>query len=523
MKRSTTFTHFFSLLALFGTSTSFALSPLNPLDDIKWDVNPDVPGNQGSAPGIEAGSVEAVEAAFTNARRAEEAQLGITANALGALNLPSQSRWDTMTASEKGLMLTNAERTARDGVNYPGHGVVLGLPLEAVESHLNKLAEDYAEYMASNNFWAHDVPGNITAPPFANSGSYNRISNHPIIGDNAVGADCRQFINSAENLYISASSVQNGPMPKTLIESALYGFLYDDKSSNWGHRTAMFIQDESIYRGSGFNNDHGPGNSEGFMGIGFAGRGDGSYSFFDGNAYPTQWNVVWLVMDPADDPACNYGIPSKLSLPEFTWQTISLPATPPESANTVADIFGDDIPGDYGSTWRVWAWDASAGTAGDYFDPGSDGVLETGRAYWIIQGTGSTVSLDMPIGSNRTQVAEGDACMAPLPGGCREHALTASASGQWNMLGNPFYTRPSVDSFRVTTTAGICADTDGCSMTEAADESVANVEQSVFWKHDESGYTAIGPGQQMEPWVGYWNAVLPGGNGASPALHIPRN
>ena len=281
-----------ALAVLIQPSLSYALSPPNPSADIPWNAGATVPG-----------SVESVEAAFTHARRQEESQRKITAQALGKLELPVQAEWDAMSPADKALMIANAERTARHEVLYPQHGTVLGLPFEAVESQLNTLAQDYADYMVKHNYWDHGVPASISAPPFAGFDSYSRISEHPVIG-----GDCYQFLPTAENLYVTASSEANAPTPKTLIESAIYGWLYADQGSAWGHRIAMLLQDQILGGDSGFNNDHGSAASEGFMGIGFAGRGDGSYSVFDGKAFPSQWNVVWLMMDPAPLESCDFDL-----------------------------------------------------------------------------------------------------------------------------------------------------------------------------------------------------------------------
>lgn len=280
--------------ALLQPSTCYALSPPNPTADIPW-----------TAGTTELGSVESVEAAFTHARRQEEIQRNVAANALGKLELPAQAEWDALAAADKALMIANSERVARHGVRYPKHGAVLGLPFEAVESHLNTLAQDYADYMVTHNYWDHGVPANVSAAPFAGLDSFSRISGHSVIG-----GDCRQFLPTAENLYITASSVAKAPTPTTLIESAIYGWLYADKGSAWGHRIAMLLQDQILGGDSGFNNDHGSAASEGFMGIGFAGRGDGSYSVFDGNSFPSQWNVVWLMMDPAPLTSCDFSLPN---------------------------------------------------------------------------------------------------------------------------------------------------------------------------------------------------------------------
>lgn len=282
-------------VALLQPSISYALSPPNPTADIPWNAG-----------ATERGSVESVEAAFSHARRQEEIQRNVAANALGKLELPAQAQWDAMTPADKALMITNAERSARHDVLYPKYGTVLGLPFEAVESHLNTLAQNYADYMVTHNYWDHGVPANISAAPFAGLDSFSRISEHAVIG-----GDCRQFLPTAENLYVTASSVANAPTPTTLIESAIYGWLYADKGSAWGHRIAMLLQDRILGGDSGFNNDHGDAASEGFMGIGFAGRGDGTYSVFDGKTFPSQWNVVWLMMDPAPLANCDFGLPTR--------------------------------------------------------------------------------------------------------------------------------------------------------------------------------------------------------------------
>lgn len=493
-------------VTLLASTSALALSPPDPTANIGWNAG----GNNG---------VAAIEAAFSNARRTEETQLGVTANAMGNLDLPAQAVWVAMTAAEKALFITNAERVARHNVNYPNHGTVLGLPFEGVESHLNKMAQDYADYMAANNFWAHGVPNTVTAPPFAGSGSFNRITNHPVIG----GA-CAQFLGAAENLHASASSGRNAPTPTTLIEGAIYGWLYNDGGSAWGHRRAMLLQDRSLSGGSGFNNDRGSAASEGFMGIGFAGRGDGSYTVFNGTTFPSQWNVVWVVMDPSPRANCNYGLPVGKQLPNGEWRMISLPSTPPANANTVAAILGDDIQGTYGTQWQVWGFDESNGATGNYVDPGLNGVLMPGKAYWILQRTGNTVTLDMPVGSTRTAVVSGQPCGTPsLQQGCFVHALTAKNATQWNMLGNPFYTRPSINNLRVSTNSGLCADTDACTLAEAADQNGANVQHNRFWTYSGTGYDTVDAGGSFQPWSGYWSPVFSGANSTNPRLRISRN
>lgn len=502
------------LLALSVMSTAWALSPPNPTVNIPWDEDPNTPGSQSTLQGI-----GAIQSAFDNARRFEEQQWDLAANSLGNLTLPSQADWDATTESEKALFLVNAERVARAGIDY-GDGPLLGLPLEAVESHLNQLAEAYAQYMIENDFWSHDVPPSVTAPPFAGTNSFSRIAAHPVIGDSggSNGGDCSPFLPYAENLSISASS-STAPI-KMITERAVYGFIYNDGGSAWGHRKAMLIQDTTLTGGSGINNDRGPASSEGYMGLGIAGRTDGSFTYFDPTRFPNQQVLVWLIVDPSPDPACNYGVSHSKPLPDNTWQMISLPATPPPGAASVEAIFADDIPGSYGVSWQVFAYNEETGA---YEDPEINGTLVPGRGYWIIQISGLTVNLDMPTGSIPTPTTASDACSALW--GCLNHPLVAKREVQWNMLGNPFYTKPAIDSLRISTSVGQCADTDGCSIAEAADPDAANVEHDQFWSYNGTAYEVIGSGNgdAMQAWTGYWNPVLPGANGANPQLHVPRN
>jgi len=498
-----------SVLAALGLccASAFAISPPFPTANIPWDADPDQAGNQALY-----STVTHIQNAFNNGRRVEEGQWGLTANALGSLIMPAQDIWDAMTDSEKALLLTNAERTARDGITYPNHGQVTGVPFEGVESHLEKLAQDYVNYMVTHNFWDHGVPTSVTAPPFAGSSSFNRISGHPVIGDGAGTneGDCRQFVNAAENLSVFASSSSTNPIPM-VVERSVYLWLYDDAGSAWGHRRPMLLDE--------FNNDRGSNNHEGFMAIAVAGKTDGTYTVFDGGRFPNQQAAVWLVFDPTNDAGCKYGARSDKILPDDSWRIISLPANPPAEANTVEAIFGDDIVGAYNTEWAVFAFDEESN---DYINPGLQGVLVPGEGYWIIQKTGEPVTLDMPVGSTRTTTIAASTCSQI--GGCFTHSLIAKTTEQWNMLGNPFYASPSVDKLRISTTVGACADSDACSFAEAtAGGEESALMQDQFFVYTGTGYSDVGPGDSFDAWDGYFNRVSPNAAGSNPILRIPRN
>lgn len=293
-----------ALAALFAMSTpTHALSPPDPKADIPWDEDAVRDGEQNGYAGV-----VAIESAFDNARREEERQFGLPANSLGSLDLPDDSDWAALDIAHKALLIVNAERVARGGVPYPG-GTPIGLPLEGVERHLDTLASDYASYMVANDFWAHEAPAD-GEPPFAGTDPFSRIDAAPVIGAGAGSddGDCHAFLGQAENLGVYASS--GGRQIRLPIERSLYGFLYEDSDSGWGHRHLVLLQDEPLDGGSGgYTDDTGTPGREGYLGVGTAGASDGSYSVFDDTAtFPVQRNTVFLFIDPVPDEGCAYEI-----------------------------------------------------------------------------------------------------------------------------------------------------------------------------------------------------------------------
>ena len=206
-------------------------------------------------------------------------------------------------------------------------------------------------------------------------------------------------------------------------------------------------------------------------------------------------------------------------LPNNSWRMISLPSIPPANANTVADLFGDDIAGGYGTTWQMWSYDS---ISNQFVDPLSTGVLSPGNAYWIIQATGADVTLDMPAGSTPTPHSVAMTCSAGE--GCLPVSLTAtSADSTWNMVGNPFYTTPTINSLRVSTANGPCGDADGCTLAEANAGGANVIHSTLFGWSGGPAYEQVLADAAWKPWTGYWSVVLPGANGVSPILHVPVN
>ncbi len=188
-----------------------------------------------------------VQAAINFARRAEEVQFNLTSGALGSITLPNN--YSTMSDSQKGLFLINNERIARAGINY-GSGAVLGLPLQDTDKNLTDLAQAHTQNMQTNNYFNHS--NTAAGEPDA----YVRINNK-------FGTQ-KEFNTRAENIYVSC-----GGYNTQIVEQAIFSWLYQDASSAWGHRAAIFIQNtDPITNGNGYDDNFGPTGSEGFLGIG---------------------------------------------------------------------------------------------------------------------------------------------------------------------------------------------------------------------------------------------------------------
>jgi lipopolysaccharide export system protein LptA len=243
-----------------------------------------------------------------------------------------------MSDDAKALFLINAERTARNNMQ-PG---VLGLPYAGVERHVDEVARDYAQLL-------HDL---------SKTGHY-QPSNNPDVDnpskrlDNGVGASCREFLSRSENLaYFSAYSSQpigasSVPLP---LERAIYAWIYDDSTSQWGHREAVLLQDTTLTNNPwGYHNNNGSAAHEGFLG--FHLLGSTSYKPFGeppaNMPYSYGVAIVMNIYDPLSDAAavsnaCGYDV---------TVRTEDLPTTTP--INQAPKAVADSATVDYGQSVRI--------------------------------------------------------------------------------------------------------------------------------------------------------------------------
>ena len=197
-------------------------------------------------------------------------------------------------------------------------------------------------------------------------------------------------------------------------------------------------------------------------------------------------------------------------LPDGQWRLISLPGD--SGGATALDAFGDDIQGVYGTDWVMYDFDAETGR---YHNPGPNGPLALGVAYWIIQLTGQAVTLALPETTKATPIVDSSPCTAQS--GCAEFLVTAKSGGiAWNMFGASLESDSPWDDARLVDIH--CGS--GCTPTQAEGYKVFH---SDLWRYDGDGkrYAVVARGETLKPWEGYFGAALE--SARNPRLLLPVN
>ena len=233
-------------------------------DSVAANYPPDPPADTPWEGGY--GGVTDIAAAFNRARASENSMLGTF---LKPMALPTQGTWNGMSEGDRARWLINTERTAR--------GVP---PLHDLETNVTQVAQSWAEWLLKNNKFDHNADGRTP---------WERLHAKP-----AIGA-CHDFLGVAENLFWIGTTASSGtPLP---VEQAIYSWMYDDKGSSWGHRHAILWKS--------YTENSGPGDKEGFLGLGHA-RG-GFTSPANGRYFPFTDMIVMNVFDPC--PSWQYAAP----------------------------------------------------------------------------------------------------------------------------------------------------------------------------------------------------------------------
>jgi hypothetical protein len=204
-------------------------------------------------------SVEQIANAFNIAR-------GIDPTIKQKLLMPQQADWDVMTSSEKGLFLVNSERCAR------------GLePFEGIAPELINSSSSYANELSDSGAFSHSH--GLYASPSARINGYANVN----VGTNA------DWMAQTENLARHTSG-NSGDHPTIYepIARAIYIYLYDDSSSNYGHRTLSLIKIA--------NENSGDTGAEGLFGLSKTTK-----QFFDSPFFKTDVTSVMHVFDPNEN------------------------------------------------------------------------------------------------------------------------------------------------------------------------------------------------------------------------------
>ncbi|GEM_PF-504202 len=148
------------------------------------------------------------------------------------LMMPSQNEWDSLSSSEQTLFLVNSERAAR--------GL---LPLEGISSAVERVAQEYADYMTSNDApFSHTSDGRT---PQERMDSDPQLSGRMSAGENIAAGES----------HVSSS-----------VAYMVYGFIYKDKDvysgKPWGHRDNKLI--------TTLSNDSLLSSGEGLIGVGLS-------------------------------------------------------------------------------------------------------------------------------------------------------------------------------------------------------------------------------------------------------------
>ncbi len=181
------------------------------------------------------------------------------------------------------------------------------------------------------------------------------------------------------------------------------------------------------------------------------------------------------------------------NLPNNQWRLISLPANPPTSESAVEKVFGDDVSGGvYGNDWVIYQYDSKKNSYGEPLGLGDS--LEQGRGYWVIQKTGSAVTLTMPAGSREAS----DTYALKIA------SVTGSNNSQWTLSGNPFSSSQTLGDFFLKTDSGICSDP-VCDLEKSMTEELFHNQ---VWIYDGGKYVIKNAQDTLSSWDGFWAASL---------------
>jgi hypothetical protein len=303
------------------------------------------------------------------------------------------------------------------------------------------------------------------------------------------------------NRFVSHVAV-SGDIALIGADGAAYTF--SRNGTNWGQKTKL-MPSKSAAETRGFGTSGGISSATAAVNVGdlpsnIAVVGRGFYS-----STSTRSSAFAFDLD------CAPNIVSTLGIPNNQWLMIGLPCDPGEH-NTVAEVFGDEIPGTYDIDWVMFRY-----TTSGYEKLNSNSSMNQKEGYWIIQRSGNEILIDLPSGSTPTLVSNPEGCLASAKG-CFEIPLTTQAnSDHFNLINYPFWMGASFGNARVVTDAGACAT--GCDLDTAKSQGILHNE---LFTYNGEGYDKITTSGDLSPLKAYWALTLDSADGANPRLLIPK-
>lgn len=213
---------------------------------------------------------------FNAGRRFEETNKGLPVGSLGNMVLPAN--YSSLTLAQKALVLINAERTCRNGINY-GFGALVVRPFQAVENTLSQVAQAHAEWLVAQNKFDHcGNPAFGTGCSVAFSSPTQRIQGQPQLVDG--------WERNSENIGFSIASDPNSLSISMANEVTIFNMIFRN-GPNWAHRD-NFLQE--------LTDNFGTTGQEGFLGVGE--KKAANYNPFNTAGMTVGKVLVYEVYDP---------------------------------------------------------------------------------------------------------------------------------------------------------------------------------------------------------------------------------
>ncbi|MFK7893995.1 MAG: hypothetical protein AB8B63_24485 [Granulosicoccus sp.] len=194
---------------------------------------------------------------------------------------------------------------------------------------------------------------------------------------------------------------------------------------------------------------------------------------------------------------------SSFSLPSNQWAQIAVPGTLPAGSNTISAIFGQTLDTEqYEFQWVLYEYLPAIGT---YDTVPISSTLEPGRAYWFLQRTSATVTINLPANTAEPIGTQNGAGSYVITTPLTDEGPPMSNFG-WSLIGKPGTLNSRVQDLQITTTAtGPCNSSTPCSMDAAT--TLGYVSDTLYaFNASTGGYDTYRTTDVLPDWQGFWFA-----------------